>query len=619
MRDGMESAVLLHRPQSEDAYLYEDKFYLRLKAKRHDIKEVRLWYGDPYDLENTLKKIKMTRGFYTKFHDYWTTSFTPPQTKRIAYAFQVRGRDGTELFYGDRGLFTLEEAALNNNYFFRMPYSHRSQEIQTHEWVQETVWYQIFMDRFSNGDKSNDPENVKEWDYTKSPQRADYFGGDLQGVIDKLDYLSDLGVNGLYLTPVFEAHSNHKYDTVNYEKIDGVFGDEKLLQKLIEEAHNRGMRVMLDAVFNHIGYWSKQWQDVLLYQDKSVYKDWFHIQEFPIPSLENLTVDEWEKVNPPQYETFANTGHMPKLNFNNPEVTEYFLNIAKTWTEKLGLDAWRLDVANEVDPEFWKLFKKKVQTVNSDVYILGEIWHSSRFWLSGDQFDGVMNYSYCEPIEEFFFKESILSSELPEKIGRQRALYPHPVQSMNFNLLDSHDTTRVLTKAAGDKKRVQAALTFLFLQPGTPCLYYGTEIGMVGGPDPDNRRCMIWDENEQDRDMLTFTKQLVALRHENSEILARGSIEWFAVSDTDNTVGVRRIWKGQTLSGFFNYGETAQTLPFTREETIELSSQSGENVEPGGFVVAKGRYNYDANNRLEKRLTKVEENKHSKRYTNTQN
>ncbi len=615
----MESASLLHKPQSEYAYLYENELYLQMRTKRQDVREVKVCYGDPYALSESLKKVKMTRSFHTKFHDYWTISLSSPKTKRISYGFQVRGMDGTVLFYGDRGIYPLTETDLTNeNYYFRMPYYHRSQEIKVHNWVQGTVWYQIFIDRFSNGDKTNDPENAKEWDYAEAPKRDDFFGGDLQGILNKLDYLDDLGVNGLYLTPLFEAHSNHKYDTINYKRVDPDFGDERVLKKLVDEAHKRGMRVMLDAVFNHIGYWSKQWQDVLLHQESSSYKDWFYIHEFPVPSLENTTAEEWEDWKPSQYESFANTGHMPKLNFTNSEVTDYFLALAKDWTKKLDIDAWRLDVSNEVDPEFWKLFRKEVKAVDPDIYILGEIWHSSRFWLEGDQFDGVMNYSYCEPIEQFFFKESVLPSEFQEKIGSELALYPHPVQTMNFNLLDSHDTRRVLTKAGRDKKRVQAAFTFLFLQPGTPCVYYGTEVGMEGGPDPDNRRCMIWEENEQDQEILTFMKELIAFRHRYSDVLSRGNIEWFEVSDINNTVGIRRMLNGKTISGFFNLGEMNQPLTFGEEETIKLTSSRDDNIEPGGFVVTKGTDDNDEEEQLAERIEKVRENKQRHHYKNTQ-
>lgn len=605
MRVRMEHSSLLHRPQSEYAYLYDGKLHLRLRTKGRDVKKVTVWYGDPYALSLSIKEREMKQSFHTGSHDYWTIALLPPPSKRMAYGFQVTGLDGTVLFYGDQGFSSLSDASLQDaDLFFRMPYQHVSQEIKTHPWVQETVWYQIFIDRFHNGDKSNDPPHAREWDPSVIPRRDDFFGGDLKGILNKLNYLEELGINGIYLTPVFEAYSNHKYDTVDYEKVDAHFGDKETLKKLVEEAHNRGIRVMLDAVFNHIGYWSKEWQDVLLHQEDSYYKNWFYIEEFPVPSLAQMTAEEWEDAAPSQYETFAKTGHMPKLNFENLAVREYFLEIAKKWTEELGIDAWRLDVSNEVDPEFWRLFKKEVQMINPDLYILGEIWHSARFWLEGDQFDGVMNYSYVKPIEEFFLKKTILPSQFQEKIGEQLALYPHPVQSMNFNLLDSHDTSRILTKASGNKKRVQQALTFMFMQPGAPCLYYGTEVGMEGGPDPDNRRCMVWDETEQDHEMFTFSQKIIALRRRYASLLSKGVLEWFNLYDKDNTVGIRRILDGEVLSALFNLGEYHQRIELNEGEKMELSSNESASVEPGGFIVIKGRYLKDNANRSTVRLEK---------------
>ncbi|MCD5489199.1 ATP-binding cassette domain-containing protein [Lactobacillus delbrueckii subsp. lactis] len=207
------------------------------------------------------------------------------------------------------------------------------------DWVKETVWYQIFPERFANGDKSNDPEGVKDWNPSNHPGREDYYGGDLQGVLDHLDYLQDLGINGLYFCPIFKASSNHKYDTIDYLEIDPDFGDKQLFARLVNEAHARGMKVMLDAVFNHMGDSSMQWQDVVKNGPNSRFANWFHINCFPVEPYDPAD---------PSYETFAFEKHMPKLNTANLEVVDYLLTIATYWVKEFDIDAWRLDVADEV-------------------------------------------------------------------------------------------------------------------------------------------------------------------------------------------------------------------------------------------------------------------------------
>lgn len=189
----------------------------------------------------------------------------------------------------------------------------------------------------------------------ESTGSAGFFGGDLQGVIDHLDHLVELGINGIYFCPIFEAYSNHKYDTINYLNIDPAFGDKETFKKLVDECHRRGIKVMLDAVFNHIGDTSPQWQDVIKNGKDSPYADWFHIHEFPVSYQESADFEQASNIT---YDVFAFAPHMPKLNTANPEVKAYLLEIAKYWIEEFDIDAWRLDVANEVDHQFWKEFRK---------------------------------------------------------------------------------------------------------------------------------------------------------------------------------------------------------------------------------------------------------------------
>lgn len=583
----MNTAAIYHRPESEFAYLYDQEvLHLRLRTAKSDISQVQLIWGDPYLVEKKKreKPIAMTKGLSSDLHDYWFASVKAP-FKRLSYAFALTGKDQLRAFYGDQGLFPLTKDVMEtSNFYFRFPYFHEADRFKAPTWVKETVWYQIFPERFANGDQANDPEGTLTWG-SKTPDRQDYFGGDLQGVIDHLDYLVDLGINGIYFCPIFKAYSNHKYDTIDYRKIDPDFGDEKVFKKLVDECHKRGIKVMLDAVFNHMGDQSPQWQDVLAKGENSKYADWFHINEFPATYKAS---DDFEEAYDITYDTFAFTPHMPKLNTTNPEVQEYLLATAKYWIETFDIDAWRLDVANEVDHAFWKKFRQVCDETKKDFYILGEIWHSAQKWLEGDEFHGVMNYAYTDAIMGYFVKEQLSLEAMISAMNQQLMLYRDQTNQVQFNVLDSHDTPRLLTEAKEDKDLMKQVMAFTYLQPGVPCLYYGDEIGLSGGADPECRKCMIWDEKRQDQELLQFVKQLIALRKNWQKIVSQGTIHWCEINEQNGLLILERKLSGKTLRATFNTGEQKITLE-ERGEVIftNLTEQTEQKtvIQEKGFLI----------------------------------
>lgn len=367
----MELAAITHRPESEDAFLYTpDHLRLRLHTKRDDIAKVTVLYADPYWSEPTAdgayrfayQEQALTILGEGQVHTHWGAEVTVPY-RRIQYLFSVTDHNGDTYLYGDRGLRpdTEEERQSLGNYF-KLPYFHEIDRVKTPDWVKDTVWYQIFPERFANGDTSNDPVGTLPWNPSDHPSRDAYYGGDLQGVLDHMDDLVELGVNGIYFNPLFKAQSNHKYDTLDYFEIDPDFGDKALFAQVIEEAHKRGIKVMLDAVFNHLGNNSLQWQDVIKHGQDSRFADWFHIQEFPVTPYRNPINGEGD----PQFDTFAFGEGMPKLNTANPEVKAFLLEIATYWIKQFDIDAWRLDVANEIDHRFWKEFADACLAIKPD-------------------------------------------------------------------------------------------------------------------------------------------------------------------------------------------------------------------------------------------------------------
>ncbi|MDN6152631.1 MAG: glycoside hydrolase family 13 protein [Tetragenococcus halophilus] len=585
----MNTAAIYHRPESEFAYLYEkETLHLRLRTAKSDISSVQVVGGDPYLVEKGQREtpIDMVKILSTDLHDYWFASVKAP-FKRLSYGFVLTSEDHVQVFYGDQGLFPLSKNVLGSpNLYFRLPYFHEIDRFKALKWAEETVWYQIFPERFANGDKSNDPKGALRWG-SKVPGRQDYFGGDLQGVIDHLDYLEELGINGIYFCPIFKAYSNHKYDTIDYRKIDPDFGDEKVFKNLVEECHKRGIKVMLDAVFNHMGDQSPQWQDVLAKGKDSKYAAWFHINEFPASYKES---DDFEEAHQLTYDTFAFTPHMPKLNTANSEVQEYLLDTAKYWIENFDIDAWRLDVANEVDHAFWKKFRKVCDETKEDFYILGEIWHSAQKWLEGDEFHAVMNYAYTDAIMGYFVKKQFSLKEMVSAINQQLMLYRDQTNQVQFNVLDSHDTPRLLTQAQEDKELMKQVLVFTYLQPGVPCLYYGDEIGMTGGADPLCRKCMVWKEDEQDQELFQFVKKLIALRKNWQKMISQARMDWKEANEETGLLILERKLNGETLQAIFNTGKQEMNLAITGEILFShLSQQKVERItlQAKGFLVLK--------------------------------
>lgn len=580
----MDLAGIYHRPESEYAFIVDqDTIRIRLRTAKNDIQKVEMVYGDPYAIRSLHsewynKRHLMQKGLSTDVYDYWTMTITEPK-HRLAYGFYLTDWNGKHILYNDQGFQTEvdENYIKQENNYFRMPYFQTIDMFNAPEWVKETVWYQIFPERFANGDPSLNPPGTKPWDSTVHPGREDFYGGDLQGVIDHLDDLVELGVNGLYFNPIFKAPSNHKYDTEDYFEIDPHFGDKPLFKQLVDEAHKRGMKVMLDAVFNHIGDKSPQWQDVVKNGENSRYASWFHIHDFPVHYTKT---DNFEFATDANYETFDYNPHMPKLNTANPEVQDYLLSIATYWIKEFDIDAWRLDVANEIDHHFWRKFHDETTALKPDFYILGEIWHTSQPWLQGDQFTGVMNYAYTEAIKEHFIEKRLSVAQLKNELNRQLMLYNDLADSIMFNVLDSHDTARIKTLAHEDMDLVKQIFAFTFMQPGTPSIYYGTEYGMTGENDPDDRKPMVWDESLQDHDFYNFMQSLIQVRKQIASMIDVNQLKW-QTNLPDDGFGL----SFGKLHAIFNTGNEAMHLRGLPGEVLIANRIDDEWLQPKGFVI----------------------------------
>ncbi|RBW69820.1 alpha-glycosidase [Bacillus taeanensis] len=554
--------AIYHRPKDNFSYAYDNEtLHIRLRAKKGDLTKAFLIYGDPYQwTENgwTNASKPMTLEGSDELFNYWFAE-VKPEFRRLRYGFEIYSNTESAV-YGERGFAKSKSEDIG--FYFCFPFLNAVDVFEAPDWVKDTVWYQIFPERFANGNPQLNPEGTLPWG-SVDPKPGTYFGGDFEGIIENIDHLVELGITGIYFTPIFKANTNHKYDTIDYMEIDPQFGDKKTFKKLVETCHEKGIRVMLDAVFNHSGFYFDAFQDVLEKQEKSSYKGWFHLREFPVQAFPE-----------PNYDTFAFTHMMPKLNTEHPEVKEYLLHVAKYWIEEFDIDGWRLDVANEVDHEFWREFRKTVKAVKPEAYILGEIWHDSMPWLRGDQFDAVMNYPFTSAALDYIAKGTINAEQFSQQLTNVLVSYPKNVNKAAFNLLGSHDTARILTICNEDKNKLKLLFLFQLSFIGTPCIYYGDEIGLTGENDPGCRKCMVWNENEQDRELFNMVKKLITLRKEHAAFGNEGEFKFLETNNETNHVVYSKKTANETIIIAINNSSDKinVTIPydFTDKNPVDL-------------------------------------------------
>jgi neopullulanase len=484
--------------------------------------------------------------------------------------------------------------------------------IDTPEWVQDAIFYQIFPDRFAKSARNpNDRLTFEDWDSPPTPHG--FKGGDLYGVAERLDYLKDLGITALYLNPIFSSASNHRYHTFDFYTVDPLLGGNEAFNELLEKAHKKNIRIVLDGVFNHAsrGFW--QFHHVLENGDGSPYKDWFFFDEerlnrkrhwgaYPSPH-EQKQLGHEDSLTAIGYRAWWNLPALPKLNTNSPAAREFIFEVAEHWI-KLGIDGWRLDVPAEIDDDsFWQEFRRRVRAINPEAYIVGEIWHESQRWLQGDQFDAVMNYICTNACMAFFpakhlnlrvahqhasfhnIQHPIDAHEFANRIDYMMGLYQPEITRSQLNLLDSHDMPRFLSLANGDKDSLKLAWLFLLTIVGAPCIYYGDEIGVDGEHDPFCRKSFPWDEHKWDKNLRAYLQEAIALRKKHPA-LRRGDMKrlWSA----HGVYAFSRSHAGKTLVVALNVADEAQSIHVTYDAKKAPTPVFGK---ASAVSVADGRLN----------------------------
>ena len=546
----MNECAMLHIPDSRYCFATGEKeLVLRLRMAREDEKaKVFLIYAQKYDFTFCRKKLPMEIKYSDRLYNYYEIKMRLEDV-RFAYIFQIE-EDGNTWYFSEDGVtkeYKFEEGFYN---FFQMPYINKNDVMDTVDWMRSAVFYQIFVERFRQGNEKKDTSYINmKWDEKPTPKS--FAGGDLAGIIEKMDYLKELGINALYLTPVFRSISNHKYDIIDYFTVDPQFGTKEELRQLVKLAHENGIRVVLDAVFNHCSMEMQQFQDVLEKGRESRFYDWFIIDgDFPEP----------EKMN---YECFAACNYMPKLNTANEEVQDFLLEIAIYWIREADIDGWRLDVSDEVSHGFWRRFRKAVKKEKPDSVIIGENWHDAYAYLMGDQYDSIMNYAFTKACLDYFAKGVFSAKDMADKLNSNLIRNTEHVNRMMLNLLDSHDTHRFFTEVNKDKDKMLAAIALEMVFEGAPCLYYGTELCMEGGYDPDSRRGFPWDTKSWDMDFLEKVKELIRIRKQPA--VQYGEIK---IEEEQEMLHVERMWENSKIILRINMTEEEKKIPKQPEETV---------------------------------------------------
>lgn len=462
------------------------------------------------------------------------------------------------------------------------------------EWVKHAVFYQIFPDRFARGKRPLHPPGIHFKEWGSPPSEQGYQGGDLLGIVDRLDYLQELGVNALYLNPVFSSASNHRYHTYDYFSVDPLLGGNAALRELLHAAHARDMRVVLDGVFNHAsrGFWP--FHHVLENGGNSPYIDWFYIEDWPLnpyPTGPGI---------PANYAAWWGLHALPKLNVANPGMRDHLLRAAAYWIE-FGADGWRLDVPEEIqDVQFWREFRHAVRAANPEAYLVGEIWHDAQEWLRGDRFDGVMNYVLSRAALGFFGAETLRTDHRPggyelhalnagdfaATVDHSLSIYDYDSVLAQLNLLDSHDTARALWILGEDVSALRLCVLFQMTMPGSPCIYYGDEIGMSAGGDPDCRGAFPWhDEAAWNTKLLQHYRHAIRLRREH---VALRTGDHRTVYAQDGIYGCVRSAPGQSLIVLFNTNRKEVTVSIAGEGWLREGSHWSGVWNRGEYTASEG-------------------------------
>lgn len=534
---------------------------IRLQTKKDDdIKYVDLLFNNKYLFHMGVESLRINKSFCDEYFDYYVINKRLDDT-RFAYIFKITLTNDDVFYFSEAGVEKQYDVKKGFYSFFQVPYINKNDVIyKNKKWINR-VFYQIFVDRFNNASLDG------QWQ--KNSNETNLAGGNLKGIISELPYIKNLGVDAIYLTPIFESNTNHKYDTLDYYSISKDFGDDDDFKKLIDEIHSNDMVIVLDGVFNHISDKHPFFIDVIKNGKASKYFDWFFIKDDQVDT---------ESVN---YATFAMCKDMPRLNLNNKEVQQYIIQVATYYVKKYHIDGFRLDVSDEIPHQFWIEFKKALKEIDENIFLIGENWHNAHAYLnSGYEFDSIMNYSITKSLIDFIALENIDVETFKNRIISNLMRYKHNVNYHLLNLVSSHDILRFYSEC-NDIDKLILAYAFTFMYIGIPCIYYGDEIGLQSvNNNPYFRTCFDWNKDNWDKKILEYIKDLARI-HKKYFVNEEDCL----VCNQDNLLIVKR----GKLTLYINMNK--DDIQITNNNNILLANNFIDGaLKYKGFIIKEKRY-----------------------------
>lgn len=535
--------------------LARTKVRFQLEAEENDLAScILIWW------KRSMPEEKRSEPMHVAISDHcmdqWTVDVSlQEEAHYIKYGFMLTDQLGKRSWYNAYGFYA-EETQEGS---FEILQVNETDVLRVSAWSRGCVYYQIFPERFARSGKEDD--TFEAWD--AAPTRDNFLGGNLRGIIDHLTYLADLGIECIYLNPIFQGDFNHKYATTDYFKIDPMFGTKTDLIELVEKAHQLGIRVVLDGVFNHVGIHFAPFRDLMKKGEKSAYRDWFYLKKSPVC------------IDATCYECVGDYPYMPRLNGANTQVRSYVQKVLLYWLDHAGIDGWRFDVADELDRHAVTIWREAVKKAYPDALMLCETWGDASNLLGPDGFDSAMNYVFRDAMIDFFARGKISAEQFQDRLNSMLMRYPEEINLSMYNLLGSHDTARFLTEAKDEVWRLRLAMAFQMMFPGAPAIYYGDELGMTGENDPGCRGGMAWDR--ADEALHAWQKQLIGLRKKHACLRSGAYRVLFA---KENLFAFLRAKERDEVISIFNIGDEAKILDLTElEEPVHIPPYSVKIIE----------------------------------------
>lgn len=507
----MQYEAIYHQPLSNYAFAVDQNHVVfRLKAAKNDLIAVYICIGDTAFRGNPVQftEYEMKIQYEDLWSSYYEVTIKNPH-ERMVYYFKLKDNNQTVYYYAD--MFK-DYVSIERNDLFKFPFHRYDEIIDVPHWLKKAKVYNIFPDSFASKHRGISNQGMEST--YKGKRISSKLGGTIKGILENLDYIKETGFDTIYMNPIFTAGEYHKYDLIDYYQIDPCFGTNEEFKQLVDEAHKLDMKVIIDGVFNHAGWHFFAFDDIVKHQEKSKYVDWFYRLNFPVYRPE--TGDET-----PPYSCFGYERMMPKLKTTNPEVINYFLDVCEYWIKNYDIDGWRLDVADEVDANFWRQFRNRAKSIKKDVAIIGEVWQSAQYFLDGSMFDSAMNYDFSKHSKSFFAFLDIDAYQFNAHVSQMMIRYRKNFTYGQMNLLDSHDVPRFLSHCKNDEKKFQLAVIFLMTFVGAPMVFYGDEQGLTGIKEDEYRRPMDFNHHPE---MRAFFKTLLTIR-DQYDVLSLGDFK----------------------------------------------------------------------------------------------